>query len=555
MAALLNVPPELLEPILAQLSTSETSTLSRTCRLLHLYLSPRIYHTIDWFWEANRPAPPVHLLLRTLMMNHSLARLVKTIRMRGGGIIPESEWDRMGCEINNRNYLGSEHNEKAQSIIAIGQRVCSSLRPLEQWRAHSMITTIGRTRAHKWWIDFDRGDIDAVVSLLLHQCQAIEELDLGFGYIYYAEYVPLVFRRLMDRRKELAPYPQLQRAQLGIDGPTSPKGVELDIDLFRMFLTLPKLTYLNTMVLESLMFTWPSPSIPLHSTSLTTLIMRKSTVSEYTFAKILLATPNLKHLEYDFRRLVNCGDWNCYQDLGLEELNVNEKTEADFPFERLNAAIRAPLLSRAMIPIHQSLESLVLKTRFECDAWTMGVCDCTEWGAARTMCHLVGRIRGLENMHKLLDLEISWALLFGWWDFMLDDIVNHRTPFDHVEHDDPDDTNNQYGALWTCILPPNLERICLTDDMSDHESYPHDTLDPFVLLEKLLEVRKWECPALKQIDFFITTANEFGFIRSDGTWASRFRDMCAKVGMECRVFTNVEREVDNMTILMKEELR
>lgn len=84
MASLVGLPIELLENVLVDLQIDDVSSLSRTCKDAHRYLSPRVYHSIHWCWKDGRACPPYHLLLRSLLSNPSLASHVKTINLRGG---------------------------------------------------------------------------------------------------------------------------------------------------------------------------------------------------------------------------------------------------------------------------------------------------------------------------------------------------------------------------------------------------------------------------------------------------------------------------------------
>jgi hypothetical protein len=93
MASILDLPSELLEDILLPLSTESLSRLSRTCITLHTFLSPIIYHTIDWTWyDGDAHAPPFLLLLRTLLTNSGMAGKVKVLKLRGRGVTAEADW-------------------------------------------------------------------------------------------------------------------------------------------------------------------------------------------------------------------------------------------------------------------------------------------------------------------------------------------------------------------------------------------------------------------------------------------------------------------------------
>jgi hypothetical protein len=119
MPSLTDLPVELLEDIVAPLSVVQQSKLSRTCKALHSYLSPRIYHSVDWFWRDDGPCPPFDRLLRTLLSNTRLANLVKVLKLRGGGLVKHAEWkdNRFGsCVYNTRDENGWRPVQAARSV-------------------------------------------------------------------------------------------------------------------------------------------------------------------------------------------------------------------------------------------------------------------------------------------------------------------------------------------------------------------------------------------------------------------------------------------------------
>ena len=103
MASILDLPTELLEDILLPLSTDSLSRLSRTCKTLQNFLSPRIYRTIDWTWrDEDAYAPPFLLLLRTVLANPDIRGKVRVLKLRGRGIMAEKDWkDQTGAKGND----------------------------------------------------------------------------------------------------------------------------------------------------------------------------------------------------------------------------------------------------------------------------------------------------------------------------------------------------------------------------------------------------------------------------------------------------------------------
>ncbi|KAH9864715.1 hypothetical protein J1614_010651 [Plenodomus biglobosus] len=545
MASILKLPAELLEAILALSKPAGLSALSRSCKHLYRYISPLLYHSIDWCWKDDTSPPPFQLLLRTLVANRQLASNIRKIRLRGGGIVRKDYWRFGDCELNERN--GPFPIEPARSVNTSERHLQTLFNPLERWHVHNLIRAIASSRASEWYAEVARGNVDAIVSLILHQCQAVEELDLGFGYIFDSKFIALVFRRSMDRT---VPYPGLERVMLGTDGLFSPKGAFIDMDILRMFFTLPKLRQLTAMAIEPAMFTWISPDKPPQAASLVNLVLHNSTLLESSLDTILASTPMLRHLTYDFHRLVDYGShWQCMSDYS-KWLYLRQKGRARY---RPDVAISGPVLTRALSRVCKTLETLVLKVQFECDLGSEACgANIRAWDDALTLCHIIGRIRGLNCFHNLRHLEISWVLLFGWWDADLEQYKGYIRPTGRSSHPDPY-TVSLSGQPWTHILPPNIERLCLRDDMSGHDNYPHHTLNPFVLTEKLLEARRTEYTRLKQVDFGFIAESNYSTVKPDQQWSLRLRVMCAEEGVKCEVTRQVQREVDGMSVMEMEQ--
>lgn len=556
MVSLIDLPAELLEKVLLHVPLSGLVNLSTTCKSLHGYLSPRVYHTFDWCWKQGDPSPPFHLLLRTLISNRLLAGYVKVLRLRGGHT--SSHNGRYDGSCRTHWWGGScEHEdslcypyEQGQTVVDATRRLGPLFKPLELWCLINIVSTIEPSKANEWYAGFDKGSIDIILSLILYQCQAVEQLDVGTGYLQHSQFIPKVFRRLMDRGKAYAAYPHLKHVELGMDGPSTPMGLHLDLDLFRIFLTLPQILHLDTILTEPAVFTWVNPSTPPRSESLTTLILRTSTVSEYALERILSCTPKLKRLDFDFYRLVSCDSWQSYKD----NYEVSPQTISSLRprhIERKHkVGIRCPPLSAALQHVANTLESLVLRVQFQSDS-TVASCGMPvqDWTATEYQCHLVGRVTGLDKMRKLKSLETSWALLFGWWNAFL---KLHPTDFDYW-YKGMDPWGGVPGATanpWSRILPPGIEMLRLRDDMSNHsadtyryyphDDYPHRDLDPFKLTQHLLSIRRISYEHLKQLDFL------FIWRRFQGhpVWPEELKEqlgvLCRTEGLRCEVTQDVE---------------
>ncbi|KAF1848824.1 uncharacterized protein K460DRAFT_81257 [Cucurbitaria berberidis CBS 394.84] len=257
MSSLIDLPAELLEQILSPLLIQDFSRLNRTCRVLHAFLSPRVYYTIDWFWEDDQPCPPLDLLLRTLVNNAWLASHIRVLKLRGNAIANDGRWEH---SFSRDDCLASCAVERTRSIWAKGQRPKPSFLPTDMRTIKNLISAIDSFHAHQWNVEFDRGNIDVIVALVLMQSQCIEQLDLGIGFIQHAKFTPKVFRHQITTLKMARPYKNLHTVSLGLDGPSTPRGVWSNLDLFRIFFFLPSVVSVNTILTEPVVFAWPLPT-------------------------------------------------------------------------------------------------------------------------------------------------------------------------------------------------------------------------------------------------------------------------------------------------------
>jgi hypothetical protein len=160
---------ELLEEILLSCSIVDFSLLSRTCKILHVFFSPRIYYTIDWFWDDDQLSPPYHLFLRTLLGNKRLAESDKVLRFCGGGIVRMEEWRDHGCEAPRDCW------KTARSIRVDDQRANSAFSTKERSTAVHHIETMAASALLEWTTEFDRGNVDLFGALIVYRTQAVEQ--------------------------------------------------------------------------------------------------------------------------------------------------------------------------------------------------------------------------------------------------------------------------------------------------------------------------------------------------------------------------------------------
>jgi hypothetical protein len=535
MAALVGLPIELLENVLVDLEIDDISSLSRTCKDAHRYLSPRVYHSINWCWKDDHRCPPYHLLLRTLLSNPSLAFHVKTINIHGDAITQkrgdQDKWPWRNIDHNWR------FTEKTQSTWLDGQRRRFSLKSQDWQRIKAVVSNIALHREDmtNWLQELYRGNVDAFVALLVRQCQKVEQLSIGFGFMHRSVFLPKVFRRLIDTSKIHVVYPNLRSATFSLDEPREILGAVTHLDCFRLFLFLPSLVRFDTVFLEPVVFGWPSPTLTPQPAALSALILRKCTASEKVLEQILRCTPSLRHLVYDYHRLVAVG-------LAHYE-TYKEDEEPCWPLPKV--LIQCHILSKALAHVKDTLESLVIKIRFDSDSYTE--IDCP-WNAQFSCC-LVGRVKGLDEMPKMRSLEISWALLLGWG--------SRFCPWRHHPTEDNPEVVEYFEGFdpcpWPTILPPNLERIRFRDDLSNFMHYDYARIVPEHVLEQLFPVRsksfakliRWEFLYIYRLPYYEKSPS--GIIRVE--WPYRKMRRIAVLCQRYNLLFEILREDEELNVV------
>jgi hypothetical protein len=220
------------------------------------------------------------------------------------------------------------------------------------------------------------------------------------------------------------------------------------------------------------------------ASSLSTLILRKSSICERTIGQLLACTPRLKHLTYDHWRYI---DW-------------------DWPGFGGDRQIRCRLLNMALSHVKDSLESLIIKVRFvSCEV------EPPNHENSDYPCSISGRLNVIRSMRKLRSVEVPWLLLHNW---------DSEVP----------------PTVWTDILPYTLQSLCIRDDLCAKYAYPwmpprEDIVYNHVSV--LLNIKSRYFPQLRRVSFtYIWDCYIEGW--RDGN-AGRFQALCTSKDVYCEV--------------------
>lgn len=101
MANITDLSTELLDAILLLLQQSELAKVARSCKKLRTHATPFLYRSISWTWSGGTPGPcvppqgpPIRLLIRTVVANPDLAKLIEVIDLQAVSAHPISWADK-----------------------------------------------------------------------------------------------------------------------------------------------------------------------------------------------------------------------------------------------------------------------------------------------------------------------------------------------------------------------------------------------------------------------------------------------------------------------------
>ncbi|KAI9885338.1 MAG: hypothetical protein M1823_002883 [Watsoniomyces obsoletus] len=456
MTRLSELPRELLDLILAQLSKKDHLALVRTSQQLRLLAEPFIYRRISCRWVAETDRSPIHLLLRSCLERPQLPSLIEEVEFVGK--LPKCIW----TKTDPPKWTKKEVQLVLDVVDAAGLDPALSLSGA-----------------------VNKGAPEAYISLLLFILPCLKRLRFRLTLRDASRYIGPMLRRLVLSTTTPGSFPPglehvqhveccLQRAPQGpifwdetLLDPTQSPPVKFD-DLVAFF-HLPSIRHLTLLVNQSDPLPWPVG--PKCTSTLSTLVLHQSGMSETDLERILSLTPNLRELHYDIWRRAE-------------------------PAVGQSGFVHANELRQALEHVKSSLQRLVIPVSF----FATGVFDI---GNGST-CGLHHRLESLQEFRELESLEIATALLLGY--------------------------SPHSAARLIDVLPINLRRLCLRDDLSVFELCEWDETSMLSQIGEHLADCQHRTPRLELIQLHL----DFTTWGPEGQQA--LYDMCsrAKVAYELR---------------------
>lgn len=469
MTSLIECPTEVIDSILEKVLLHDLIAASLASKKLHTSAKPLLYSRIDFPVDRNEPRPIIHLS-RTLFSNPELATYVRSVRLR----------DREPAIQKLHTYLRDFE-------IPVPTAVMPTTKDEDGMPEFaSFIAKSGLSYADVWTENVRKGNLNAVVALLLSRLPNLAQFRVGYAVVLPHKLVPQFasenqFLGKMFQSAVFDPSDHgLSRFQY-LEDVAFPEPVELDysrsldfcdpLDLMAL-LGLPSMRSISGWCMNptQLPFTWPST--PPDLTRLTSLSL--SHVHIDFLAQILRRTRSLKCLRWQWKHLYFIED-------------PSNTTMVDL--DRLVEALKL---------VRDTLEDLTVDALFD-EPWI---------GRNLYQSQVRGSLQGLASFVNIKRFKAPFTLLLPTWEF-------NNIPERQVEDS----------------LPPNVEFVTLTREPVGTRYRRHGESEIKRLRSWLDETAATRTPHLVEVCYYLTITSRDDLYDCSETWERIFEDSNVK----CRI--------------------
>lgn len=461
MANIQQLPPELLRAVLNRLPRKDLSALSCASKPIRTAVEPTLYREITFNWVDNsRSHQPVHLLLRHVVSRPELASYIE--RLEFCGRKPYNDWK--SCQWRRR------HKIPVGPSCSIWSDSESGFTSADMMLMDSLIRSLNISSEGLWLEALRQGEVDVFIALLLSQTPNLRHLRLDSDFQRETGFVGSLFKAMPQEPR----FETLDHIDFSSDIRNALDVTYHDVDLDQILplFSIPSIKCMR-MALPAKDITWPCQNAP--KSSLTSLILHHTQISEEMLGQLLLATPSLRSLQYH-----SWFDIDSDGRLGRAH------------WEYFDCA----KFRQSLEFVQGSLEHLVISVHF------ISLQTDVALGGFRG---LVGRVENLHFFTDLLSLEIPIIVLLGW---------NADSP-------------RKLGDL----LPPSLRHLFLTDDLHElgEDEWGDEAMLP--LIQEFLEDREFGTSELKGISLILNHAQT--------EWCeearTKLKTMCERARIQCSV--------------------
>lgn len=337
----------------------------------------------------------------------------------------------------------------------------------------ALISSLNLSAEDLWLEGLHRGEVDVFIALLLSQTPNLRHLRLDSDFQRETGFVGFVLKAAaaMSQKPRLKTIEHIDfSSDIGNDRDITYH--DADFDQILPLFSIPSIKSVR-MALPAKNIIWPSQKVP--KSSLTSLILHHTQLSEEMLGQILLATPSLRLLQY--HSWFDIASWG---RLGRAHWEYFDCVK----------------LSQSLACVQRSLEHLVISVHF------ISLQTDIALGGFRGM---VGKLDTLHGFKDLLSLEIPTIVLLGW---------TAESP-------------RKLGDF----LPPSLRHLCLTDDLHElgEDEWGDEALLP--LIQEFLEESEFGTLELESISLLLN--------HGQTEWCeearTKLKTMCERAHIQCSV--------------------
>jgi hypothetical protein len=406
------LPVELMRLVLGNCSPDDLIALQLTCHSLRLLTEPLLYEDLNYGRRFLRPGRPrLSYLLRTLLHRPELGAHIRYFR------IPKGNPD-----------LSSEQKALIAKVLA------------------TMMDEFGIWKPEKWSTALMWHPFEIIHMLILSFCSGLKALafddDVQESLLRVREYISENFgQALMLANRALSNFESVGTVECGLNGDP----VDSPSPMLSRIFTLPRTKVLIMSLLE-----WHiSPQLPYEpftlpeASTLVTLDIRKSMLTESGCSSILNACPNITELRIELSRDTRPQKYRCPVRNYLDCASLGGYITA------------ASSDSSSLLRIHQKRAKSLRKLSISVSFLSGDKMHVSEVGGGlqddanlSAPFGISGSIGSLRCLAALKTLEIPLPLLLGWY---------------------PEESR-----LLSDILPNSLSELCFAGDLSHWELYNWD---------------------------------------------------------------------------------
>ena len=360
MAKLTTLPHELVDEVLKNVqgskgATQSLSAVSQVCKPLRHHAESFLYQKIKWVSNGEH-APPVHLLVRTVLERGELAKYIEHIHLRG--------W----------------HRTRTPPALFKGDYAM----------LHDALNSLSWWNKGPWYQGLEFGKTDMFLAVLVSKCSNLKRLSLDFHYGANDSLVHQVLLSKTHRRyhtperprnfEQFSKLKEIEFVSQDLQGVAVERYREATINIEHLWsaFVIPTVQHIVVENLAHHSLKWPlQPS--LNASSLISLTIEGARCDERNLERLLSSCKVLRELTWE--RMCDCS----YDDSCQPNCDV---------------------LYEALLHVKNSIESLTISIEF----YTTTAIDFGNPGPWT----LEGRSGSLKDFSKLERMDVPFAVLLGW---------------------------------------------------------------------------------------------------------------------------------------------